>query len=59
MDEAAVPLNYTPKTAIAEAVSFKVGWSFQGANYHPGQCDSKSWSISGTGKTNRKCISAT
>eukprot|EP00435_Cladocopium_sp_Y103_P042516 s1293_g11.t1 len=30
-------------------VSLKLGWAYDGANFHPGKWDHKSWSISGMG----------
>ena len=49
VEKAANPTDFIPKSAISGAVSFKVGWAFDGACYHPGQWDQSSWSISGTG----------
>jgi len=49
VEEATQPAQYTRKDAVAGAVSFKLGWAFEGASFRPGKWDKDSWSISGTG----------
>ena len=41
--------DFPKKGTTSGAVSFKLGWAYEDACFHPGRWDERSWSISGTG----------